>query len=70
MYNGHQEAVSVTVKQQALKAIESLPDDATVEDAMDRLYLIYKIERGIAEADAGHKISHAEARERMSKWLE
>src|SRR5688500_12150415 len=59
----------MTVKQQALRAIETLPEDASIEDAIDRLYLLYKIERGMAQADAGQKISHEEARERMARWL-
>ena len=56
-------------KEQMLKAIEDLPADATVEDAMERLYLLYKVERGIAQADAGQKVSQEEARIRMARWL-
>ncbi len=56
-------------KQQILKAIEELPDDASVEDALDRLYLLYKIERGLRQADGGELISQEEARKRMAKWL-
>ena len=56
-------------KQQILKAIEELPDDATVEDAIDRLYLLYKIERGLRQADNGEVVSQEEARQRMAKWL-
>ncbi|MES4785392.1 MAG: hypothetical protein C4294_05735 [Nitrospiraceae bacterium] len=52
-----------------LKAIEELPDDAKVEDALERLYLLYKIERGVQQADAGDLISQEEARQRMAKWL-
>jgi elongation factor P--beta-lysine ligase len=37
----------VGTKQQILKAIEELPDDAGVEEALDRLYLLYKVERGL-----------------------
>lgn len=37
---------------------------------MERLYLLYKIERGIAQADSGQKVSQEEARKRMAKWLE
>ena len=33
--------------------MEDLPDDAGVEDAMDRLYLLYKVERGLLQADRG-----------------
>jgi hypothetical protein len=59
----------VTIKEQVLKAIQELPQDATLEDAMERLYLLYKVERGIKQADAGQKISQEEAKKRMNKWL-
>lgn len=58
-----------TVKQQILKVIQELPDDATTEDALDRLYLLYKVERGISQADRGELISQEEARRRLAKWL-
>jgi len=56
-------------KQQILKVIEDLPDDASVEDAIDRLYLLYKIDKGIRQADRGELLSQDEARQRMAKWL-
>ena len=56
-------------KQQILKAIERLPDDASIEDALERLYLLYKIEKGLRQADDGELISQEEARQRMAKWL-
>jgi len=59
----------MNTKQQILNAIEELPDNAKVEDALERLYLLYKIERGITQADSGELISQDEARERMAKWL-
>lgn len=56
-------------KQQILRAIEELPDDAGVEDALDRLYLLYKVERGIEQADRGELITQEQVRQRMAKWL-
>lgn len=56
-------------KQQILKAIEELPDDASVEDAIERLYLLYKIEKGLRQADHGDLISQEDARQRMAEWL-
>ncbi len=56
-------------KQLILKAIEGLPDDASVEDALERLYLFYKVERGLRQADRGELISQEEARQRMARWL-
>ena len=56
-------------KQEMLKAIAELPDEANVEDAIERLYLLYKIGKGIKQADAGELVSQDEARRRMAKWL-
>ncbi len=55
-----------TAKQKVLEAIDKLPADATVEDAIERLVLLAKIERGLAELDAGKGIDHAEAKRRLS----
>ena len=59
----------MTTKELIIKAIQELPDDATLDDAMERLYLLSKVERGIAQADAGLKVTQAEARQRMARWL-
>lgn len=58
-----------SVKDQILKAIQDLPDDATVESAMERLYLLYKIEQGIEQADRGQVVSQEEVKRRMERWL-
>jgi len=59
----------MTMKEKVLQAVNKLPDDASIEDAMDRLLLLAKIERGLRQADAGQTIPHSEVKERMVKWL-
>jgi predicted transcriptional regulator len=59
----------MTIKEKVLQAVENLPDDAAIEDAMERLLFMAKIERGIEQADAGRTISHDEVKQRASKWL-
>ena len=59
----------MSAKQQILQAMQDLPEEATVEDAIETLYLLYKLERGIAQADAGEKVSQQEARRRMAQRL-
>lgn len=59
----------VTIKQKVLEAIRALPDDATFEDAMQRLLFLAKIDRGLQQADAGQTIPHAQVKEKMAKWL-
>jgi len=53
------------VKERVLKAVRELPDDATVEDAMERLYFLAKVEKGLQEAEAGKTVSHEEAKRRI-----
>ncbi len=52
-----------------MEAMKGLPDDASYEDAMERLLLLAKIERGMKQADAGQTISHAEVKQWMAKRL-
>jgi predicted transcriptional regulator len=49
-----------SAKQRALHALEQLPEDATLEDAMERLYLLEKIEQGRADVAAGRVVPHDE----------
>jgi predicted transcriptional regulator len=44
---------------------ENLPADATVEEAMERLLLLAKIEQGIAQADGSKTVPHEEVRRRL-----
>ena len=44
---------------------DKLPANATVEEAMERLYFLAKIERGVAQADAGQTLSNDEVRRRL-----
>ncbi|OGV74802.1 MAG: hypothetical protein A3K19_17825 [Lentisphaerae bacterium RIFOXYB12_FULL_65_16] len=59
----------MTTKEKMLHAVEELPADATIEDAMERFLFLAKIERGLQQADSGQTVPHTEVRERMAKWL-
>ncbi len=56
-------------KKKIINSLRGLPEKTTVEDAMERLYLLTKIEKGIKQADEGGCISHEEAKKKMKKWL-
>ena len=53
------------VKEKVLDAVRGLPEDATVEDAMERLYFLAKIEEGLRQAGADETVDHQEARRRI-----
>jgi hypothetical protein len=56
-------------KDELVRAIRSLSDDATVDDAVEYLLFIKSVEGGIAEAEAGNVVSHENARRRFAAWL-
>ena len=58
----------MTTKQRILHAIEELPEETTFEEAIERLLFVSRLERRLAELDAGHSIPHEEARRRLSTW--
>lgn len=61
---------TVSEREKIQKVVRSLPAQARIEDAMERLYLLYKVEKGIQQADAGQTVSHQEAKKRLQKWLD
>jgi predicted transcriptional regulator len=48
-----------------LEALQDLPADATVDDAIERLVFLAKIDAGLAELDEGKGIPHAEFKQRL-----
>ncbi|MSP61489.1 MAG: hypothetical protein EXR72_14315 [Myxococcales bacterium] len=54
-------------KREILDALDSLPDDATIEDAIERLCFLSKVEKGLAQLDAGEGIDHDEVKRRLQR---
>ena len=59
----------MTTKQKVIKAVKTLPENATYEDAMERLLVLAKIDRGLKQLEAGETVSHEKMKLKMRKWL-
>jgi predicted transcriptional regulator len=59
---GEPQMAEPKTKERVLDAVRVLPEDATVEDAMERLCFLAKIEEGLRQVEAGETVSHEEAR--------
>lgn len=59
----------MTTRDKIIQAVQDLPEDASLEDAMERLLLLAKIERGLQQADTDQTIDHTQVKEKMAKWL-
>lgn len=49
-------------KARAIEALRALPEHATIEDAIERLCFIAKIEEGLRQSDARQLVSHDEVK--------
>lgn len=56
-------------KNQLKETIESFPDEFTLEELVDKLILLDKIEKGNRDSIEGNTSSEAELEEEMKKWF-
>lgn len=56
-------------KTQLIQTIKDLPEKFSMEDLLDRIMLIQKIEIGIEQSNSGQTLSTKEAKEKLNKWL-
>ncbi|WP_176720393.1 hypothetical protein [Desulfuribacillus stibiiarsenatis] len=57
----------MSAKEEVIKIIKELPETATIEDIMYKVYARVQIKAGLKELDEGKGITHKEAMERVSK---
>jgi hypothetical protein len=56
---------AVTMKQKILQALEQLPENSSVEDAIEQLCFLAKVEKGLRQSDSGETIPHDEVKRRL-----
>lgn len=58
---------SSIAKQKILETVNQLPPDVTMEEAIERLIFLAKIERGLDDAEAGRVVPHEEVKRRLAR---
>ena len=56
-------------KQNLTQLVEHLPENFSLEDVLDRIILLSKIEKGLEQSEQKQTVSTAEAKESLKKWL-
>jgi hypothetical protein len=56
-------------KDNVLKTISKFPDSFSLDELIDKLIFIDKVEKGLEQSRSNKVHTHAEARKRLSKWL-
>ncbi|MGH8550008.1 MAG: hypothetical protein ACRERU_15675 [Methylococcales bacterium] len=57
-----------SAKQEALEAIQRLPDNVDFEEIVYRLYVLNKIHLGLEDVDKGRHIPGEEIRREIEQW--
>jgi predicted transcriptional regulator len=56
-------------KQALVSTLESMPDQVSAEDVIEKVLFLQSLERGLAEADRGELLSENDLKSRLGKWL-
>ena len=57
-------------KTQIFDTVETLNDKISLDELIDRLVFIEKVNVGLCQSENGMVYSEAEAKKKLSKWLE
>ena len=56
-------------KEIVIKSIHNLPDKFSIDDLLERLIILQKIETGLEQSKNGETFSTEEVKEKLKKWL-
>jgi len=57
-------------KTKVLKVIKQLPDEFSIDEMVDKMILLEKIERGLAQSERGEVISDENLELEIAKWFD
>jgi hypothetical protein len=57
------------VKQDVIKSFSQMPNEFSIDDAINKLIVINKIQKAELEIKEGKGLSTTEAKEKLKKWL-
>jgi predicted transcriptional regulator len=56
-------------KEKIQKAVEQFPEEISLDDMIDRLILLDKVEQGLNDVESGNIYTTEEVENRLQKWL-
>lgn len=56
-------------KTKLINVLDNLPENFTIDQLLDHLIFVEKVQKGLSDSQSGHVNSKDEARKKLSKWL-
>ena len=60
--------MSESVRATVQKVLDGVPEDASLEDVIYELYVLSRIEQGLADIEAARTVSHEDVRKEHEEW--
>lgn len=55
-------------RDKAIETVKELPNEFELEELLERLVFIEKVEQGLTQLEEGKTIPHSEVKEMVKKW--
>lgn len=56
-------------KSQIITALDKLPENMSIDQLIDHLIFVEKVEKGLKDSKEGNVYTKEEAKQKLSKWL-
>lgn len=56
-------------KTQLLSTLETMPENLAIDEVIDRIIFLEKVQKGIEDSQAGRVHTKEQAKEKLKKWL-
>lgn len=56
-------------KKKLMQSIKDLPESFSIDELLDRVIFLQKVESGLAQSNKGQSISTKDAKLKLKKWL-
>ena len=55
-------------REKAIETVKELPNEFDLEELMEKLVFVEKVEKGLKQLDEGKTVSHEKVKEITKKW--
>ena len=56
-------------KEQVFSTVEKMPEQFSIDQLIDKLIFIEKVEKGLEQSESGNVNTKEQAKQKLSKWL-
>lgn len=58
----------LSIKEKLIEVTENINSETTIDDVLEKMIFIYKIEKGIKQVEEGNIIAHSEMKNQVLEW--